>query len=180
MKQIQKKEGTIVKAYCLEENNPMINRLMEEGKIRRQGPDRWRILSREAGEGELARSGDYLKMDLAGNPYPNSRGFFLQNHRHLGGDEYEQIPRRLSAWSDGDEMCPEIRFLMEHKGLKIHADDEQAYFSAPLWGDMLRAAKDAVVVFYDIRYDAAKEVVDADFNFVAGDEFEQLYDIVRP
>lgn len=178
MKQIRKKEGNIVKAYCLEEDSPVIKRLAAEEKIRFLGRECWRIFSRESKEGELACSGDYIKLDLAGNPYPNTREFFLRNHRHIGGDEYEQLPRSLSAWCAGDKMCPEIRFLVEHKGLKIGADDENAYFSAPLWGDVLSAAKDAVIVFYDIAYDAAGEVTDADFNFVARDEFEKRYDIL--
>ena len=178
MIRIKKKEGRLVRAYCLEANSPMINKLTEEGKICPVDSSHWRIFSREAKDGELARSGDYLKMDMRGNPYPNNRKHFLRNHRSVGGDDYEQLSRPLSAWRAGDRMCPEIWFLMEHKGLKINADDEDAYFSAPLWGDMLSAAKDAVIVFYDITYDAEKAVADVDFNFVARDEFEELYDII--
>ena len=178
MMQIRKKEGTIVKAYCLEENSPMIHKFMEEGKLCSIDENHWRIFSRESKEGELAQSGDYVKMDSGGNLYPTNRSFFLRNHRFLGEDTYEQISRPLRAWCAGDDMCPEVQFLMEHKDLRIHADDEHAYFSASLWGDLLRAAKDAVIVFYDIEYDAERTVIDADFNFVSRDEFEAQYDIV--
>ncbi len=178
MKRIRKKEGTIIKAYCLGKESPVIDRLAEEGKIHRLDQERWRIFSRESKEGELALSGDYVKLDMEGNPYPNTRRFFLDNHRHLGGDAYEQIPKSLRAWCAGDDLCPEIRFLLEHKNLKIDADDEKAYFSAPLWGDTLSAAGDAVLVFYDIAYGAGGEVTDADFNFVARDEFDRLYEIL--
>ena len=40
---------------------------------------------------------------------------------------------------------------------------------------MLTAARDAVIVFYELEYDAGGEIVEADFNFVAKDEFDKVY-----
>lgn len=78
MMQIRKKEGTIVKAYCLEENSPMIHKFMEEGKLCSIDENHWRIFSRESKEGELAQSGDYVKMDSGGNLYPQSHSMPVQ------------------------------------------------------------------------------------------------------
>ncbi len=175
MRRIRKREGKIIKAYCLGEDHPVIERLIGEGKIRQVDAGHWRVFSREATEGELAESGDYVKLDSSGTPYPNTRAFFLKNHRHMGGDDYEQIPKWLNAWRLEDGMCPEIRFLMEHKGLVIDEGNEDACFRAPLWGDLLTAGKDAVIVFYELEYGAGHEVVEADFNFVAGEEFDKVY-----
>lgn len=175
MRRIKKKEGKIVKAYCLGEDHPIIDRLIREGKLQPAADGCWRVFSQESLEGELARSGDYIKLDSSGTPYPNTRAFFLENHRHAGGDDYEQIPRWLNAWCLEDGMCPEIRFLKEHRGLVIDEGSEDACFRAPLWGDMLSAAKDAVIVFYELEYGSRHEVVKADFNFVARDEFDKTY-----
>lgn len=175
MRQIRKKEGKIIQAYCLGEDHPVIERLIGEGKIQPADVGRWRVFSQEATEGEVAESGDYVKLDSSGMPYPNTRAFFLKNHRHISGDDYEQIPRWLNAWCLEDGMCPEVRFLIEHKGLVIDEESEEACFRAPLWGDLLSAAKDAVIVFYELEYDSGHEVVEADFNFVARNEFDRVY-----
>lgn len=177
MRRIRKKRGKIIQAYCLGEDHPIIERLIGEGKIQPMDDGRFRVFSQEAAKGEVAGFGDYVKLDSSGAPYPNTRAFFLENHRHIGGDDYEQIPKWLNAWCLGDEMCPEIRFLIEHKGLVIDKGSDEACFRAPLWGDMLSAAKDAVIVFYDLEYDSGHEVLEADFNFVAKAEFDKVYEL---
>ncbi len=179
MMKVRKQEGKTVRAYRLGEPSEQMDAWMTQGLIRSDGDGRWRIRSREAEEGEAAADGDYVKMDSSGVPYPNTAEFFEQNHRHVGGDEYVQIPKTLDAWCIEEGMCPEIRFLMEHRGLVIDEADEQAYFRAPLWGDMLTAAKDAVIVFYSLSRDDAGAPVDADFNFVARDEFERIYEVLE-
>ena len=88
---------------------------------------------------------------------------------------YVQIPQKLYAWCAEDDMCSEIQFLIDHKGLRLNDNNEKAYYSAPLWGNILSAAKDAMIVFYDLQYDSNHSVVDADFNFVARDEFNRTY-----
>lgn len=178
MMQIRKKEGKIIKAYCLGERHPVLDQLIGAGYLKQVDDNHWRVYSQESTKGEKASSGDFIKIDTSGFPYPNTRSFFMQNHRHMGGDDYLQIPKTLLAWRLEHGMCSEIRFLIEHKELKIHREHEQAFFSAPLWGDILSAPKNAVIVFYDITYGDDQEVVDANFNFVAEDEFYKTYDMI--
>ena len=187
LKKAVKKEKTILKAYCLGEENPVLESLIREGLIRRIDENTWRIFSQEATKGEISNNGDYIKLDSSGRPYPNSREFFLDRHKRLreDGDEYEQMPKVVSVWSltFGDEMCPELQFLIREKGLIIDEEDEKKYFQAPLWGDLLTTPRDSVIVFYDVKYSepdvtGTSRILDADFNFVALDEFWKTYDLL--
>ena len=178
MKQVIKKQGRIVQAYRLGDEGPVVQKLIDEGKIKKLSDDLYEIFSQEAvnGNGELAFSVDYVKLDSTGTPYPNGQEFFLKNHIHIQDDDYEQIPKPLYAWEVSDGMCKEIEYLISEKGLVISPAQKETYYSAPLWGTLLSAAEDAVIIFYDIRWDADGNVVLADFNFVARSEFEQTYD----
>ena len=42
----------------------------------------------------------------------------------------------------------------------------------------MSAPKDAVIVFYRISRDEAGQITDAEFNFVAGAEFEKTYELL--
>lgn len=181
MLKVIKKKGRLVKAYRLGDKNEVLDLLIREGKLRDCGGGMFEVFSREArnGSGELARTGDYIKLDTGGVPYPNAADFFLAGHRHIEGDLYEQTPVPLDAWTANEPMCGEIRFLVERKGLRIDAAHPERYFSAPLWGTELTAAEDAVIIFYSIMRDRDGKILDADFNFVARDEFERTYDIIR-
>ena len=178
MKTVKKREGRKIKAYCLGENARAVDELIKKGLVKQTDESHWRIFSKEATEGEEAETGDYIKVDSSGSPYPNSREFFLKNHRPVGENEYEQITRPLKAWDIKEPPCRETEFLIRHKGLSIDESSETAYFSAPLWGDTLTAARDAVIVFYSIRYGGTGEVEDAEFNFVEKGEFERTYDVL--
>lgn len=187
LKKAAKKEKAIVKAYCLGEKDRFLDELEEQGLIKKEGDDTWRIFSQEATEGEIAHNGDYIKIDSKGRPYPNSRAFFVENHRRLSesGDEYEQIPKARYIWSlsFGDEMCPEIQFLIEHKGLIINEQDEKQYFCAQLWGDMQTTPKDSVIMLDDVKYgemdeEGKRQIMDVVFWFVAFDEFQKTYRIL--
>lgn len=35
------------------------------------------------GKGEVAQTGDYIKVDLKGFPYPNDKNFFEENYRKV-------------------------------------------------------------------------------------------------
>lgn len=179
MKLVKKKSGKIIKAYRLGDNHDILKELMNQGLLKKVNERYWRVFSQEATEGELAESGDYIKVDSSGRPYPNTRKFFDENHKLIGGDDYEQIPQALKAWDVNEPDCTEIQFLIEHKGLVIDKENEAAYFKAPLWGDILTAAKNAVIVFYSIQYDDENNVTDADFNFVGSDEFVKTYDVIE-
>jgi len=170
-----KNKGKIVKAWELGLDSPMERQLIAAGKIKRHSDGTYEIFSLEAQDhGERAAAGDYIKLSSDGTPYPNARAFFWANHRSVEGDTYEQIPKPLCIWTMDDPMCPEIEFLISAKGLTITADG----FSAPLWGTIERAGRDAVIVFYSIAYAADGSISDADFNFVAKTEFDSTYSLV--
>ena len=177
MFQIIKKEGKKVQAYRLGDANKTLEKLMEEGKIRPLSDGEYEVFSQESinGTGQLAKEGDYIKIDSSGYPYPNKREFFLTHHKLVKGDCYEQIPKPLWAWTIEEPMCREIEFLTAHKGLRLCPETPDKYFNAFLWGAMLSAPRDATLVFYEIQRDDAGEITNAEFNFVAKIEFEQIY-----
>lgn len=180
MRKAIKNKGKTVSAWRLGENSDMEKRLLQEGKIKIGSDGAYEIFSREAvsGMGERACRGDYIKIDSKGLPYPNNKEFFESNHRHISGETYEQIPFPVDVWSFEDGMCEEIQFLIDHKGLKFNTENSSVYFSAPLWGTLLSASKDAAIVFYNIEKDQDGRIRDIDFNFVARDEFEKTYSYI--
>lgn len=177
MKKAVKNQGKIVHAYRLGDASETELRLLREGLIRIREDKTYELFSLEAvsGSGEIARKGDYFKLSADGRPYPNAKDFFEANHRFLDGDRYEQYPKPLEVWCAEDGLCPEIRFLQEHKGLVIDPSGGEKYFSAPLWGTVLSAAADAVIVFYGITRNDDGTIADADFNFVSREEFDRTY-----
>lgn len=152
--------------------------MIRSGKIILRPDGKYELFSRESinGSGEIASPGDFFKIDSDNFPYPNSRKFFLENHRHIKGDLYEQKHKLLEAWEIQDGMCPEIEFLMQHKGLTIDETDPNRFFSAPLCGTVISAARDAVIVFYETKRNAQGDITDAAFSFVARKEFERTYE----
>lgn len=177
MRKVIQKEGRIVVAYRLGEENPVLQNLIEIGLIKEKEDGSYEIFSLEAvnGRGEIAYAGDYVKLSSTGEPYPNSAEDFKTHHRHIEGDKYEQIPEEREAWMAQDAMCEEIQFLIDHKGLVLCEEDDEKYFNAFLWGAPLSAAKNAVLVFYGIERDTEGKITDATFNFVARNEFDMSY-----
>ena len=175
-----KKKVSVVKAYRLGEQNSVIDILQKDGRIVQKDDGSYEVFSRESGSGhgEKAQPGDYVKIDSSGCPYPNSAAFFEKNHRHIEGEYYEQRQKALSVWFSDDPMCPEVEFLEKNKGLVLDPDHPDRYFSAPLWGTNLTAGKDAALVFYRIDRDETGKVCDAEFNFVARDEFDKTYELL--
>ena len=167
-----------IHALRLGDCTPEENRLLAQGKLQITPDGTYRVFSLEAltGEGEIAKPGDYVKFSSDGCPYPNTKAFFEANHRPLGEDWYEQLPRRLAAWTAEEGITPEIAFLQQKKGLVFHPDTPEAYFSAPLWGTTLTAARDAVILLYNIHRDRNGCILDIEFNFVAKFEFDLTYD----
>ena len=179
---IIKNKGKIVKAYQLGSEHVFIKGLLNCGKILDLGNGKYEVYSQEvinANErGEVAQTGDWIKVDGSKCPYPNDKNFFEANHRHIMDDTFEQIPKMLYAWDKNCVMCPEIEFLVKEKGLIIDKTSFEHRYSAPLWGTKEVAKADAVIIFYDIEYDAEGVVKDADFNFISRDEFEQIYNVL--
>ena len=181
MRTIIKTKQPIVKAWKLGQQSHMEQRMIREGKIRILGPERYEVFSQEAlgKSGEIAAAGDYFKVDNAGFPYPNEKAYFEENHIHLGGEDYRQIPRPLKAWLLGDPVTEEIDFLLRFRELQITPEQPAECFRAPLWGSILTAASDAVLVIYNMERDPSGRIVDVDFNFVARAEFDLTYRFVE-
>jgi hypothetical protein len=180
MFKVIKRSGNRVNAYRLGDKSHVIDELISQGKIKKLTDTSYEIFSHEAvnGNGELATKGDYIKVDSDGFPYPNKAEFFSANHKWIREDEYEQIPTALYAWTIQEPMCEEIKFLINEKGLKINTDNPEHYFNAFLWGTKLSAAKDAVIVFYNIIRDKSGHLVDIEFNFVCRREFDKTYIVI--
>ncbi|MBR4866941.1 MAG: hypothetical protein IKU11_09640 [Clostridia bacterium] len=153
-------------------------RLLEEGKLQIAPDGTYRVFSLEVqnGEGEIAQPGDYVKFSSDGWPYPNSKAYFEANHHPFGDGWYRQIPHPLPAWTVEDGTTPEIEFLQTEKGLVFHPEDPAHYLSAPLWGTVLTAAYDAVILFYRIDKDSRGCILDIEFNFITKKEFDLTYD----
>ena len=172
-----KKTHTVVRAYELGQNTNMEKQLLIEGKIIRISEEQYQVFSQEAtsGPGEIGYVGDYIKIDRAGFPYVNTREFFESNHRWIQADEYEQIAKPLQAWKLGDPQDEIIDYLIQEKDLTINPADFQKCFSAPLWGTVLTADQNAVIIVYKVFRDNDGIITDVDFCFVAGDEFRKTY-----
>lgn len=176
-----KKQGKVVKAYQLGVGNPMETQLIQEGAIKVIGNGQYELFSQEAvnGHGEVAVAGDYFKVDDKNGrhyPYPNKKDWFESNHIHVSGDEYQQKPKPNMIWESTDKINKAVKWLLDNKKLVINKGDEQHFFNAVLWGSLLSAAKDAVLVFYGIIKTPNGDIDDVDFNFVARDIFTRDYD----
>lgn len=183
MLRVKKKHGKIVQAYRLGDQHPVLDNLLKLNKIIDLHNGTYEVFSQEAvkadsGHGQLACTGDWIRLDSSGFPYPNKANWFQENLRHISGDDYEQIPKPLYAWTADLEMCPEIRFLIHEKGLILDESNPDQYFKAFLWGTQEAAARDAVLVFYSISYNDSGRICDAEFNFVEKTEFDRTYDIL--
>lgn len=175
-----KKSGKKVLAYRLGSDSPVIDNLISTGKILPRHDETYEVMSREStnGCGQIAKLGDYIKIDSTGYPYPNDSCFFAENHRHIIGDEYEQLPKPLLAWTADEQITEEIEFLIAHKGLILNASSFDSFFSAPLWGTIESSPHDSVLVFYSVIRDSEGEIVDADFNLIARTEFDKNYILI--
>ena len=169
---VMKKRGIAVEAYRLGEETPEEKDLIRKGLIVKHDGE-YEIFSQESqsGIGEIAKAGDYFKVDEGGNPYPNEKNWFEANHRHLKGDSYEQSPAELDAWMAGDPDDGPVRTLMEEGRLTLCEEDPEHYFQACLWGTKLTAPKDAVLVIYDFEK--------REFNFVNRGVFDKTYEIIK-
>lgn len=166
-----------VQAWCLGEGSPMERRMLAEGKLRLEASGRYRVMSQENNtEGQVARAGDYFKVDSTGAPYPNGRKFFLENHTHMEGDWYLQTSPVLKAWCQEEEICPEVEYLLRSGRLRIEEDNPTHYFNAFLWGAELHAAQDAVIIF-DHR-EIPEDLASIGFRFITREEFGLTYKVV--
>lgn len=183
MLRIKKKCGKIVQAYKLGATHVVLEQLMKMGKVVDLKDGSYEFFSLEAvnsesGHGQVAYAGDWVRLDSAGFPYPSKDDWFQNNMRHIFGDDYEQVPKELMGWTADMEMCPEIDFLIQEKGLRLDENSFDKYFSAVLWGNPEAANRNAVLVFYGISYADDGTITDAEYNFVERQEFNRTYDVI--
>lgn len=176
-----RKKPVRVNAYRLGEQSEGLDRLIKEGLVSQSDDGTFEVHTMETKDekGETVHAGDYVKLDAAGRPYPNKAEFFEKNHRHIDGDQYEQFPKDREVWMMGDAMCPEVEFLIEQGRLELHKEDPEHYFQGTGWGTKLTASSDAALVFYEIKRNAGGNIVDAEFNFVDRDTFEETYELIK-
>lgn len=164
-----------------DEKNPLYLSLIAEGKIKKVSEDCYEIFSMEAvnGKGQRAQKGDFVKINPEGAVHPNDREFFLENHKHIAGNLYEQIPFPVRVWCVGDEISQEMQYLLETGQLVLDESSDEKYFNANLWGTNLSAAKNAYLVMYKVFTDEAGQIEYIGFNFVEYEEFGKTYAFIE-
>lgn len=169
-----------VRAWELGAGSFMEQEMILRGKIVKYPGGVYELFTREApeGRGEMAKAGDFFKVDEEGFPCPNEREFFLLNHQPLEGDWYTQVNKPLKIWRLGDPGCDELRFLLDSGRLIVRPEDRAHCFSAPLWGTRETADADAVIVFYNVEHDPDGGISAVDFNFVDADYFRMHYRVL--
>ncbi|WP_288339211.1 hypothetical protein [uncultured Allobaculum sp.] len=170
-------------AYPLDEHHPKIRQLLEEKKLIQLPDGSFEVFSQETkgqAHGQHASAGDYIKIDGAGYPYPNTRDFFLAHHIPAAReDTFFQKPETRQAWQVGEPSNDLIEYLVKHGKLEIHPEDEDHYFQAQLWGTLETAAKDALVVIYEAERSEKQEILSVTFNLLTREEFEKTYREVK-
>ena len=174
------KTVTRVQAWELGAGSGMEAEMIRRGKIVAHPDGAYEIFTLETkdGKGQMAKAGDYFKVDERGFLHPNRQAFFLSNHQRVEDDWYLQAARPLKIWRLGDPECEEIRFLLDKGLLSVHPEDEKRCFSASLWDTTETAAADAVIVFCRVEKDPEGKVSAVDFNFVDAGYFSTHYRVV--
>ncbi len=140
----------------------------------------YELFSQEAlkEKGETAHTGDFFKVDDSGFPYPIKRSWFLQNHKHLKDDMYQQISKPIKIWRYGEAISEEIQFLLDKGLLSFHPEDPKHYYSAFIWGTEENAADDAIIALFDVERAKGGIITDINFNFIEKEYFEAHYDVL--
>lgn len=180
MRYAKKYKPNPVHAYELGAGTEMERLLREKAVICLEEDGSYRLFSKEAvnGVGELARPGDYFKVEQEGEryyAYPNCREWFLRHHTPLGGDLYQQHSEALPIWRREDPPCEAVEALLAEGVLQLHPEDTEHYFRASLHGAPLSAAEDAVLVFHELTRDGRGTIRDLQFDFIERKVFDQYY-----
>ena len=174
------KTATKVIAYRLGDNSEKEQELIAEGKIRKLSETEYEIFSTESknAAGEMAAKGDYFKIDSSGNPYPNAKEWFEKSHNFVDGNIYNQIVKPIGVWSFTEGMIPEIDFIIRTGKLLVNEADDDKYFTAELWGAVLSASKDSLILIRGVETNDAGDLTNVSFDFITKDEFEKTYQYV--
>lgn len=172
-----KKINVHAEAFELGRDSCLEQALIDSGKIIKHD-SHYEIYSAEAScSGEIAKDGDFIKIDKAGNPYPNSRDRFLDHHEYLENYNYIQSPRILLSWKYGDCDNEIIDYLLDSGKLIINSDSEESFYQADIWGTTLKAKKDDIILIYDIKK-VGNKIICVDFNLIDREEFEKTYEYI--
>ena len=170
-----KKFNMRVKAFELGKDTPIEKEFIASGKIIKHR-EYYEIFSKESGQtGQFARIGDFVKIDNDNDPYPNKREDFLSQHNHIEGYYYVQIPRELLSWTYEDDRDDIIKYLLKTKKLLLDIDSENSFYQAKLWGTILTAKKDDIILVYNVTK-ADEKIISVDFNLVDKGEFNLTYE----
>lgn len=168
-----------IQAFQLGENCDLAQQLISTGHLIPLPDGFWRVKTRESlEEGELAATGDYVKIDRSGMPYPNGKNWFEANHTRLEENLYHQNAEPKTAWESTLPMIPEIQFLLDRNLLIWNPRESKGAFSAFLWGALQTADADAVIILDRVEADNEGNLQIVEFHFVARDEFRSTYDII--
>ena len=173
-----------VEAWELGVDTETYRQMVGEGKITSFGDGTYAIRSTEVTAdkfGQLAANGDFFKIDGCGNPYPNTREWFLANHELREDGLYYQKAIVLEAWRymGTGEFHEYINWLIETERLYINREDRDHYWYADMWGTTLSSPMDVYFVFREVKRTEDGAIVDIKFSFVDVTEFERTYRIVK-
>lgn len=172
------KKAVQMQAWRLGDRSPMEKKLIMAHKLHRQNDGTYLVYSSEVRKrisGEIAHEGDYIKVDVDGNPYPIEKTKFENSHIHLEGDFYEQKATPLDAWETGTASDDVIDYLIKHGLLEINVEDTDRYYHAKVWGTDLYQSQDALVVIYNVECDPNGNIQNVNFNLLSRAAFENTY-----
>ncbi|MBO2517488.1 MAG: hypothetical protein CW338_09520 [Clostridiales bacterium] len=171
------KINTKVRAWELGAGTDMEREMTAQGRIVPFPDGTYEVFSQETteGKGQVARAGDFFKVDDSGYPYPNERECFLASHRPAGDGWYEQTARPLLIWRRGDPETEELRYLLDNGMLSLHPETPQRFFTARLWDTEETSPCDSILVFFDVERDGKGGITGIDFNFIIRGYFERNY-----
>lgn len=188
---VKNKRSRLCKAFCLGAGSPLEESYLEKGLIIHRNDNLYEIFTKETKEkGELAETGDFVKIGQDGEIYPNKRDYFLNNHKKIQADMSEELYEQnksvvwVAFWEDFqtpiEKLPEELRFLIRQKGLKINSENEREYYEAEIWGTYCYAKKDAAVVIHRKVRDDEGKIADIRFQFVDKDIFDDSYEKYVP
>lgn len=171
------KKPTPVQAFVLGSQTDAELDLIQKGMLSLTPEGQWRLITRETpGMGELVETGDYVKIDSIGMPYPVSKQWFEDNHELIRDGWYLQKTAPRKGWHKNLPMLPEVRYLLDQKLLVWN----NQHFSAFLWGTMQTVTDDAVIVLDAVIGAPDGTFSSVEFHFVAAEEFAKTYNIISP
>lgn len=176
---VQKKDS-LIQAWRLGAGTIKEKELITKKAIILRADGNYELFSREAigKTGEIAKAGDYFKVDSNGYPYPNEKLTFETMHEYVDADWYRQKTPVLFAWTIDQPINDVMQYLFNMGLVVLHNHDPAHFYSAHLWGTEETAAKDDVIIFYSVQRDEKGGILKIDFNFVEKKEFDKTYHIV--